>query len=833
MVMTLLAIENIQKKNNNNKEGRCKSVKRINFNKNWLIERNGTLESITLPHDAMLLEKRTANCKNGNTTGFFPGGTYVYRKRFYVTESDMQQVTYLEFEGIYMNAMVYVNQAYVGKCHYGYTGFSLDITSFLKKEENEVLVKVINNAEQNSRWYTGSGIYRDVYLVIGGLIRISSDSLRIHMTDIETDLAVAEISVDIASDCLETVCGEIEITIKDNQNQVVSMQKNVLTLSGREKQKVSQKIYIKAPHLWSVDEPYLYTCHVAVSENGKLLDETEETFGIRKIQLDPIHGLRINGKVTELRGACIHHDNGVIGACEYETAAERRIRILKQAGFNAIRSAHHPISKALLRACDQQGMLVMEESFNCWNHSKNDNDYALYFTEHWEDDIEAMVKKDYNHPSVIFYCIGNEIQELGSSMGNYWNRRIAEKVRSLDSTRYITNSINGLMCVMDSLAEVISAYVPEDALPKDAEGKPSGDINDLMTLLFGRENLLASHPLVTKRIEEACSALDVVGYNYGNSRYEKDQKEYPQRITFGSETCPMDIHENWKYVKNIPQCIGDFTWTGWDYIGEAGVGVVSYDGSGGFYSPYPCYLAYVGDIDITGHRRPMSYYREIVWGLRKKPYLAVQCPEHYGKQPAMSPWANIEAVASWTWPEFEGKMVRLAIYAMAEEVEIFLNQESCGKVEVGEKNAYKATMDLRYEPGELVAIAYENGQEVGRTTLVSADNTKKIVAYIEKQVLSTEKNELAYINVEVQDEQGVLHTDFTEKIELKIEGPGEILGFGSANPLSEENFDDKSRIPYYGKALVVVRAADQQGEIKVSLSANGCKEEQVFIQIIE
>ncbi|MDF2674461.1 MAG: glycoside hydrolase, partial [Clostridiales bacterium] len=713
-----------------------------------------------------------------------------------------------------------------------------DLTPYLKYgEENTVLVKVSNGNIPNSRWYTGSGSCRPVYLLNGGAIRIAPDGLRITTPEASTDISLVETDVKIVYDGKVTkkiyVCTEI----KDQQGKVVASESTPVTLYAGKVPSIHQKIYVRNAKLWSVEAPNLYSCEVKLMMGEEILDEAVSSFGIRHIQFDPMYGLRINGEKVLLRGACIHHDNGVIGACSFPWAEERRVAKLKEAGFNSIRVSHNSAPKSLLDACDSLGMLVVEESFDMWNNSKNPYDYALDFAQSWEKDVEAIVAKDFNHPSVLMYCIGNEIQELGTPAGARWNRELADKFRKLDPTRPVTNAVNGLMTIMDKMIPVMIdlGMITQEQLAAmqddSAEKKQGGDINDAMTALMGQMNYITSHPLVGQKLEETYGGLDICGLNYMRDSYAPILKNYPNRIVYGSETLPPDIDLNWKLVKELPGCIGDYTWTGWDYIGESGVGIAKYNGEFGFFSPYPAYLAYVGDIDIVGNRRPMSYYREIVYGLRSKPYIAVQYPQHYNDKKFMTPWITEDSLESWTWPGYENKPVKVEVYSADEEVELFLNGESLGKLATGEIHRFKAVFDTIYKPGRLEAVSYTNGIEKERFEIRTAGSGLKLKALIDKNVLKSGGLDLSYIMFALTDEDGRLNAAVDRKVRVAVEGAGTLQGFGSADPKSTENCYDTERTTFNGQVLAVVRAGMEKGEIHITASCEGCENVSIKLQV--
>lgn len=826
-------------------------MKRESFNDGWSFSKDNSslasevtgnteveTETVTLPHDAMVWEKRSEMCAAKNAGGFYPGGNYIYTKTFIVSNQDAGKSLILEFEGVYNQARVFVNNDFVCSNHYGYTGFYADITPYLRYgEENTVMVKVTNGSVPNSRWYTGSGIYRPVYLLKGNAIRVKPDGLKITTPDVEEDISLVETETHLQYDGKITQSIHVFTKIKDSQGNTIATEKTPVTLYADENPVIYQRIYVRDARLWSSEVPYLYTCEVELLQEKNTLDCVESKFGIRKIQIDPVHGLRINGENVLLRGSCIHHDNGMLGAATFARAEERRVEISKAAGFNALRIAHNTASKALLDACDRIGMLVIDESFDMWNHSKSMYDYALDFSEYWEKDVDAIVAKDYNHPCVIMYSIGNEIQEAGTPAGARWNRNIANKFRSADPTRLITNALNGLLTIMNNMLPVMVdlGMLSKEQMDAMTEGEEKqgegGDINDVMTALMGQMNYLTSHHSVTEKLEESCSGLDVCGYNYMRDSYKKDARNYPNRITYGSETLPPDIDLNWKCCKEIPNTIGDFTWTGWDYIGEAGIGIAGYEGVSGFLYPYPAYLAYVGDIDITGYRRPMSYYREIVFGLRKEPYISVQFPEHYHQEASCTPWVERESIASWTWSGYEGKPVKVEVYSDAEEVELFCNGESIGKGQTGEDNRFKAVFDTVYYPGKLEAVSYRNGQEAEHFLIKTARCSERVQVKLDKTQAAADGQDLIYAEIQLMDAEGNLNMQEQKKVNVELEGPIELAGFGSANPLSTENFFDKERTTFNGRAVAVLRTTKESGTACIKVRAADVRGDEASISV--
>lgn len=801
---------------------------RHSFNDGWTVGTNKGFfnlapgdppQPVTLPHDAMIAQPRNAQAVSGNKKGFFPDKTYEYVKQFDVPAAYREKRVTFEFEGVYMNAMVYINGDFAGQHPYGYSNFYVKADRFLKYgEENEI--KVVAKSSDDSRWYTGTGIYRDTKIMIANLVHIGVDGVKITTPDITTERAVVHVATVVENEGIHTLSTIVITEILDAEDNVVAVNTAPLTTYSGECETMRQRLYVKEPKLWNVDSPYLYTCKIKVMDGDTLLDEETTAFGIRSLSLDPIAGLRINDEIVKLRGTCIHHDNGVLGAATFDRAEERRIEILKQAGFNAIRMSHHPISKAMLRACDRLGMLVMDESFDLWTVNKSDYDYALNFPTWWEKDIEAMVNKDFNHPSVIMYSIGNEIPETGSAHGAAWGRKLAEKIRSLDSSRYVTNSINGMLSVMDKLIKLMKNQV-------------SGDLNTTMANAGESMKAAQGSSLVTHLVAESFAAVDIAGYNYADNRYVMDKELFPNRIIVGSETYPRDIAGNWKLVQENGHVIGDFTWTGWDYLGEAGIGKIEYEENRqmSFAGSFPWVTAYCGDIDITGNRRPASYYREIVFGLRKEPYIAVQRPEHYGKQPLISPWGWSDAVSSWSWEGYEGRPIVVEVYSDADEIELLVNGEVVGKANAGEDHHFKAIFETSFAPGEITAVAYTDGMEAGRTTLRSASNEVNLKVDVDRAQISANEQDLAFVAISIVDNQGIVKPLADRKVTVKVEGAGILQGLGSGNPKTDEDYFDNVHKTFDGKALAVIRPTGN-GTIHVLVEAESCVSQTVTIEAV-
>ncbi|WEV70482.1 DUF4982 domain-containing protein [Lactobacillus sp. ESL0785] len=802
-------------------------MKKENWNKDWYFweDKNSfslvwttpdNAQKVTLPHDAMIMGKRNKNSSNGGNTGYYDGGTFVYTKDLFVTQNQINQNFILNFEGVYKDAQVFVNGQLAGQNHYGYSNFYVYLNDYLNFDKhNEIRVVTKSGAEPNSRWYSGAGIYRDVYLLTSGSTYICSDNIFVKTRSITNSLATLQAEITINNTgyknefCLQTI-------VYDNENKVVTKEESQVVLFANEKRNLRQRLYVNQPKLWDAEHPNLYTVDFRLLENNDLADEEKVVTGIRQLTLDPINGLAVNGNSVKLRGAAIHHDSGLLGSMTLQKNSYRQIYLLKKAGFNAIRMAHQPAAPALLRACDELGMYILDETFDMWNRSKSDYDYSLNFSSDWHNDVAAMAKKDFNHPSVILYSIGNEIPEIATDQGLKICEQINSLIKKLDDTRYTLAAINGMYTVGTDLLKIIVNVTYKQEKKKLSDQ----NVNEFMTYMDKYLDQIVTDPAISKQIKKVAAQIDIVGYNYMGARYKQDSDSYPNQIMVGSETYPPEIARNWNNVLKLSQVIGDFTWTGWDYLGEAGVGVPSYHfGDGGFGAKFPILTSNVGDFDLIGFRRPISYYREIVFGLRQAPYIAVQDPHHYGKQVQLTPWILSDTVSSWSWDVPENSKLIVEVYSGGTEVELFLNGHSLGRKPAGEKVNYRTLFETNYVKGELVAVSYDNGKELARTELLSAQGATQLKLKPEtlfNQLDFHESHNLSYIDVKLVDDQGTTITDedvlFTVEV---VSGNAKILAVGSGNPKPITELNNKSSNTYQGRALIII---ERTGKEVVSLN---------------
>ena len=796
-------------------------MSRIQFNDGWTVGPNVSVFSeitggatdviaVELPHDAMLGLPRSPQAPSGPSAGYFESGAVVYRKKFMAPDEWRSRIIELEFHGVYRDAAVFLNGVLVAQRPNGYAPFRARLDDALRYgEENRLRVEA--RAHSDSRWYSGLGIYRDVELLEMPFIHLEPNGTRITTPDVDEDRGVVHVATDLTNDGLRPVTVSVRTRILDRQGAEVAIHTSPVTVRPRLTATAIHRLYVQTPERWSPESPSLYHLETQVEDHGEVVDSTKHQFGIRQLQLDPIRGLRINGEPTKLRGACIHHDNGLLGGISVPEAEFRRVSILKSAGFNAIRSAHNPISPALLDACDRLGMLVMDEAFDMWTEGKQSFDYSLAFSEWWERDLEAMVRRDFNHPSVIIYSIGNEILDAGKPLGAAIGRQLAEKVRSLDSSRFLTNGVSGFVATLSDTTPIIQ---------KELGGVPGG-INDVEGIGKSVVDRIGRSRLVTDAIAESHSVVDIVGHNYAAWRYEEERAEYPARVVVGTESNPKDIDENWGLVRRLSHVIGDFTWTGWDYIGEAGLGRTTYSSSNEIWdgNAYPALLAYCGDIDITGFRRPASYYREIVFGLRSEPFIAVHRPTAPGLVGSSLDWAWSDSQSSWTWDCPPGTGLTVDVYSDAEEVELVLNGRSLGRAAAGAPQRFRATFVVPYEPGVLQAIAVRGGASSESYIVESAGRAVAIQAVIDDRGRPPGAK-YSYIGLELVDEFGRTVTTQESRIAVATSGGATLAGLGTARPATEESFLSSRCTTFEGRAQAIVRKTGVGPGI-VTVSADG------------
>lgn len=770
------------------------------FNDGWVFYKDGNGDkklAVTLPHDAMIYEERDPNCENADATGYYPGGLYYYEKTLFVDEQYDGKYVALFFEGVYGRSTVLLNGEKLFSNTYGYSEFEVELKG-LKRGENTVTVIADNSKTPNSRWYTGSGIYRPVWLIV------------------ENEGYIKDIVIETKS----YVPAVISVDCSDKNAKVCIYDGDKLVASGS-----IGDIEIKNAKLWNDETPNLYT---AVIEND--VDRKNVNFGIRKIEYSVEKGLLINGKRTLLRGVCIHHDNGILGACAFEEAEKRRVRILKEAGFNAIRSAHNPCSRYLLEACDEYGMYVLDEQYDGWYACKKKYDYGTDFDEHYLFDLTSMVKKDINHPSVIMYSIGNEGEETVSEKGIALTEDMRRHIRTLDKTRPVTCAVNHFINVITVKGMGLKKENDDGSNKKEVEEQKEKLNGSAKFNAFVMKNLRKIMESMTnsKEADEATkgifSKLDICGYNYGTIRYEKDHKAYPERVIVGSETYLPQLCENWELVKKYSYLIGDFIWTGWDYIGEAGIGIWDYVGTT-FNKPYPMKLAGCGIIDVTGEISPEVYFARCAYGISKELKMAVQpLDKARCKTIIKSKWRKTDAKESWSWDGLDGETATVEVYTTDKKVELYLNGKKVGTKKTVDN---VATFKVKYAHGELKAVSYNGKTKTGECVLRSADENAEIRVFPEKTEMRADGQDLIFINLAITDDKGVVRALDDRTIKVEVEGEAVLQGIGSANPNTEEGFVGNACKTFYGKAQAIIRSNGKKGNIKVKVSGDSLSEKTV------
>ena len=751
-------------------------------------------KTVTLPHDAMLAEPRTALSAGGTNTGWYEGHDYEYQRTLTVPENELADTHILEFEGVYHNAEVWLNGQKAAFRPYGYTNFYVDCAPYLHSGENELRVIARNADQPNSRWYSGAGIYRPVQLWKARGAHITLNGVKIRTLSLQP--AIVEVRVKT------TAPGTVRLTVDDlPAMQQESDGEAVFTLT------------LDNARLWTPETPNLYTCRVSFAD-----DEVTETFGVRKVEWGT-NGFLLNGKRYIIQGACIHHDNGLLGAVCDPDAVARKVRLLKENGYNAIRSAHNPCSKALLAECDRQGMLVMDEYIDHWYIHKTEHDYVDYFNDWWHQDLTDMVEKDYNHPCVVLYSTGNEVSETAQKRGIALTKEMTDFLHGLDDSRPVTCGVNIFFNFLSSIG--FGVYSDEKA-KKEAEraekAKQRGEkaakkkavgsqfFNNLAGLL-GDEFMKRGATLhgCDVKTRDAFANMDIAGYNYGIYRYKHDLKKYPQRLILGSETFCNDAYKFRELAKQEPRLVGDFVWAGMDYLGEVMVGSWEYadyaetfDGGPGWVS------AGSGRIDLTGKPLGEALYTRVALEADNGPYIAV-CPvNHTGDRHSPSAWKMTNAMPSWSWTGCEGCKANVEVYARAARVELVLNGHTVGSKTL--KNDCLARFSIPYESGTLEAVSYDAADhEIGRCKLQSAGGTTRLTLDAEEPTVKP--GHLCYVRLRYTDENGITKPLMRGNIQVQVRG-GTLVGLGSACPFNKHSYLDSETDTYYGEALAIVRMGD-------------------------
>ena len=781
---------------------------RQEWNDNWFVRcmtENGEASPVTLPHDAMITEKRSEKSLGIHNIGWFEAKDYEYTKHFQVPAADQGKAYYIEIEGAYHNAEVWINGEKAAFHPYGYGDFFVRVDPWLRfGAENEIRIVTRNADQPNSRWYSGTGLYRPVNLYIGSPLHILANGVRIRTVS----YAPAEIEVTV----LTTGAGTAAVQILDGTRLLAETTAEV---SGDGRAVIS--IPVPEARLWSPEQPVLYRCRVTFAG-----DVTEETFGVRLLAWTTSEGLTINGSRVILRGACIHHDNGILGAAAYPEAEERKVRILKENGYNALRSAHNPCSKALLSACDRLGMLVMDEYVDVWYIHKTDHDYAGMVEQNYQTDLQEMVEKDYNHPSVILYSTGNEVAETAQKRGIRLTGKMTAYLHRLDPTRPVTCGINiffnllssaGFGVYSDDKAKKEKEKAEKNAAAGRKKKAVGSEFYNMLAGLLGAGTMKIGATLAPCdwKTRGAYARMDIAGYNYGILRYRHDLREYPERLILGTETFCNDAASFWETAKKEKRMIGDFVWAGMDYIGEAGIGSWEYpDYAPKQASPAGWLTAGSGRIDILGNPNGEALYTKVAFEQTSEIFLAVKPVYQTGKH-TPSAWKMTDAVPSWSYDGCGGMPAHVEVYARAYEVELQLNGRTIGRKRPGK--SCRVCFETKYHNGTLTAYAYDAaGNRTGSTSLVTAGKDTRLEVKPEQPAVK--KGGLVYLPMTYTDADGIWKPMEKHRLRIHVTG-GRLLGFGNACPYNPDGYQKTETGTYYGRALAVVKADEDAEEVTV------------------
>ncbi len=729
------------------------------FDDGWQFSRNGKTIMVNLPHDWDIYEAPNPETGvTGTGGGWFAGGKGEYRKKF---KTPNGEIVKLLFEGVYQKAEVFVNGKKAGQHGYGYTPFTIDVTPFLYKDkrENEVVVTVNNSEQPNCRWYSGSGIYRHVWLETMPAMHIAENGVFVTTPEVSASKATVNVEVTVQNEANTNQQGVLEV---EGQQQEVS-------LAPGESKAFMFTYTVGSPQLWSPDTPHLYTANVSLKGNSSNMT-SKIKYGIRSFSFDAEHGFVLNGKSLLINGACVHHDDGVLGAMAFDDAEIRKVKLMKEAGFNLIRTSHNPTTRAFLDACDSLGMLVIGEAFDGWRTQKNPYDYSTLIDSCYREDTHAMVMRDRNHPSIICWSIGNEVIERKEIRVITTARQLKRAILECDTTRPVTEAL----CAWDRDWEIYDPHA---------------------------------------------EVLDVVGYNYMIFKHATDHQRDPKRVMWQTESYPRDAFRNWAVTNDNSYVVGDMVWTGLDYMGESGIGRYYYEGE----RPGESFAeggqpdwhgAYCGDVDVTGWRKPISHYREMLWNDKSGLYMAVKEPNGYKgiiKETMWSVWPTWE---SWTWPGWEGKSVDVEVYTKAPEVKLYLNDKLVGTKTVDRSTQFKAVFSVPYEPGILRAEA--SGSSV---TLATAGSPAGLRLTADTQTLKVGGQSLAYITLEVVDKDGRVCPDAAIPCEVSVSGQASLMAAASADLKDREPATSPHVTTWKGRAIIVVRSTAKKGKAQVSVKS--------------
>lgn len=761
---------------------------------------------LNLPHDWSIEGDFSADNLSGTGGGFLPGGLGWYRKHFTLDEPQTPENVYIDFDGVYMDASVYVNGVLLGTRPYGYISFSYDLTPYIKYgEDNVIAVRVDNSLLPDSRWYSGCGIYRNVWLRRLNPVHIAQWGQQVLPTDVTDESARLSVVTSVEGESGSALT--VKALLSDPSGKVVAQESSAVenSLSVLE-------FSVPAPSLWSVDSPSLYTVSTELISDGKVIDTYETKTGFRYTSFDPVKGFSLNGKPMKLNGVCLHHDAGALGTAVSERAIERQLQIMKGMGVNAIRCSHNPPAPELLDLCDRMGFVVMDEAFDMWRKRKTKYDYARYFNEWHEKDLTDFVVRDRNHPSIIMWSIGNEVLEQ-------WTDASADTL-SLDQANLILNfghketvkaeseglSVNTLLAC--KLADMVRGLDPSRPITSGCNEPGSynhlfkGGALDIIGYNYHEgwfKDVPSTFPGMPFVVTESVSALMTRGYYRMPSDTmfvwpsSWDKPFFDESVSCSSyDNCHVpwgSTHEEMlRQVARNDFIMGQFVWTGFDYIGEP----TPY--------PWPARSSYFGLVDLAGFPKDAYYLYQSQW----RPDLKV-----------------LHLFPHWNWKE--GETVDMwAYYNNADEVELYVNGVSQG-VRKPSQDVLHASWRVKFAPGKVEAVSRKDGKEVCRTAINTAGEPYKVVLTPDRSLIKSDGKDLSYFTADVLDKDGNLCPWADNEISFQVSGAGENVGVDNGSPISHERFKSDHRKAFYGKALLIVRNNGSKGKIKVSASADGLR----------
>jgi beta-galactosidase len=733
--------------------------------------------NLDLPHDWSIEGQIKPDNPTGGAGGYFPAGIGWYRKTFKAPEKWKDKRVSIYFEGVYMNSEVFINGKSLGVYPYGYTSFKYNLTPYLDfDKKNVIAVRVDNSQQLNCRWYTGSGIYRHVWMLVTEPVHIAHWGVDITTSEVSSEKANVHLKTRVKNETDQTQNIVLKILIRDKNSKRVGNEHVEVELAANSEKDINQTINVLNPFLWSPDTPDLYQARIQMVSGNEVIDDFKTPFGIRSIEFSAEDGFQLNGEKIVLNGGCVHHDNGILGAAAFDRAEYRKVELLKTAGFNAVRTAHNPPSEAFLQACDELGLLVIDEAFDGWKAKKTPYDYGLYFDKWWKKDLRAMALRDRNHPSIIMWSIGNEIIERKEPEAVEIAKMMAEEIKKIDTTRPVTSA----MTTWDNEWEIF-------------------------------DPLMAAH--------------DVCGYNYQLHRAPADHERVPSRIIVNTESYPGNAFKIWQMVTKNDYILGDFVWTAMDYLGESGIGAWYYPEENADEhwqsDRYPWHGAYCGDIDLTGWRKPISHYRSMLYNDNEKLYMAVKEPNPESGSIKTTGWAVWPTWESWTWAGFDGKDIEVEVYSKYPKVRLYLNNKLIGEQATTVKQQFKATFSVPYSPGRLKAVGVRNDKEIESLVLQTSGDPAKIKLTADRKELVANEQDLSFVTVEITDEDGIIQPNAKKLLQFKVEGPGTIAGVGNANLKDNEQYAGNACTAWKGRALVVIRSTDKVGDIKLTVDSPG------------